>query len=108
MPLTPAVFGILMALADGEKHGYAIMQAVLSEVGLRIGPGTLYGTLDRLLKAGFVGETEGSGETSAHSERRRYYRLSGFGRKVLEAEVNRLQQAVTLARRKKLSLRAAR
>src|SRR5579884_3149305 len=93
LPLTPAVFGILMALADGEKHGYAIMQAVAAETagGLRMGPGTLYGTLDRMLRAALVSESEGPGEAAPHRERRRYYRLTDYGRRVLRAEIDRLQ-----------------
>src|SRR3954469_25792256 len=105
LPLTPAVFTILMALADGEKHGYAIMQAVAAETdnSVPMGPGTLYGSLDRMLRAKLVTETEQRGDASAHSERRRYYRLTEFGQRVLKAEVRRLEQAVALARRKKLT-----
>ena len=104
-PLTPAVFNILMALADGEKHGYAIMQAVEVETNgtVRMGPGTLYGSLDRMLRAKLVTESEGSDDSVPHSERRRYYRLTDFGSRVLRADVDRLQRAVILARRKKLT-----
>jgi len=107
LPLTPAVFGILMALADGEKHGYGIMKAVAAdtEETLQMGPGTLYGTLDRMLRAKLIVESEGPRETSAHRERRRYYRATDFGQRVVRAEVRRLEQAVALARRKKLTLR---
>lgn len=108
LPLTPAVFSILVALADGEKHGYAIMQAVAEETegALRMGPGTLYGTIDRMLRSGLVKECDGSGEPSPHSERRRYYRATDFGLRVLRAEVRRLEQAVALARRKRITSRA--
>jgi DNA-binding PadR family transcriptional regulator len=104
LPLTPAVCSILLALADGEKHGYAIMQAVAAETegGLQMGPGTLYGSLDRMLRAKLLMEAEGGDETAPHSERRRYYRLTDFGECVLRAEVRRLEQAMTVARRKKL------
>src|SRR4051812_9306044 len=107
LPLTPAVFSILLALADGEKHGYAIMQAVEAETagGLQMGPGTLYGSLDRMLRAKLVGETEGSDESAPHSERRRYYQLTDFGGRVLRAEVRRLGQAIAVAKRKKLTLK---
>jgi DNA-binding PadR family transcriptional regulator len=107
LPLTPAVFHILMALADGEKHGYAIMQTVTIETGraIQMGPGTLYGSLDRMLRARFIEESEEQGEPGGHSERRRYYRLTDFGQRALRAEVRRLEQALTLARRKKLTLR---
>src|SRR3954466_11202086 len=94
LPLTPAVFSILLALADGEKHGYAIMQAVEAETAgrLQMGPGTLYGSLDRMLRAKLVEESEGSNEPAPHSERRRYYRLTDFGGRVVRAEVRRLAQ----------------
>jgi DNA-binding PadR family transcriptional regulator len=109
LPLTPAVFSILLALADGKKHGYAIMQEVAAETDGRIsmGPGTLYGSLDRMMKANLVEESEEADETAPHSERRRYYRLSDFGRRVLRAEVRRLEQALAVARRKKLLPRPA-
>lgn len=90
LPLTPAVLHILLALADGEKHGYAIMQEAREHVSM--GPGTLYGTLDRLLAAGLVVETGMS-----EDERRRYYRVSPLGKRVLTAETARLQRAVSLA-----------
>ena len=67
-----------------------------------MGPGTLYGTLDRMLRAKLVTESEGTDNSSPHSERRRYYRLTDFGSRVLSAEIDRLQRAVVLARRKKL------
>lgn len=107
LPLTPAVFSILLALADGAKHGYAIMQAVDAETagGLQLGPGTLYGSLDRMLRAKLVSETEGGDEPAPHSERRRYYQLTDFGGRVLRAEVRRLGQAMAVARRKKLTLK---
>lgn len=108
LPLTAAVCNILMALADGEKHGYAIMQAVAAETGggVAMGPGTLYGSLDRMLRARLVEESEGGDGAAAESERRRYYRLTDFGRRVLCAEVARLERAVRLARRKKLTVRS--
>ena len=105
LPLTPAVLAILLALADGEKHGYAIMQAAGAAGGGPMGPGTLYGSLDRMLRAGLVAESDGPGESGGHTERRRYYRLTDFGSRVLRAEVRRLEQTLALARRKKLSVR---
>jgi DNA-binding PadR family transcriptional regulator len=104
LPLTAAVFNIMMALADGEKHGYAIMQAVETETdgAVRMGPGTLYGSLERMLRAKLVTESEGTDVLSPHSERRRYYRLTDLGSRVLSAESQRLHRAVVLARRKKL------
>jgi DNA-binding PadR family transcriptional regulator len=93
LPLTPAVFAILLALADGEKHGYAIMQEARQHTAM--GPGTLYGSLDRLLASGLVVETGLS-----EDERRRYYRLTALGKKVLTAETARLEQSVARARGK--------
>jgi DNA-binding PadR family transcriptional regulator len=103
-PLTPAVFNILLALADGEKHGYAIMQEVelATEGQVKMGPGTLYGSLDRMLKAGLIEDSEERPEPDRADERRRYYRLSQFGRRALAAEAARLAQAVRLARAKKV------
>jgi DNA-binding PadR family transcriptional regulator len=107
LPLTPAVFSILLALVDGEKHGYAIMQAAEVETDgrLRMGPGTLYGSLDRMLRAKLVVESEGNDDSHPHSERRRYYQLTDFGEHVLRAEVRRLERTVKVARRKRLTLR---
>ncbi|HXE84526.1 MAG TPA: helix-turn-helix transcriptional regulator [Gemmatimonadales bacterium] len=94
LPLSSATFHILLALADGELHGYAIMKSV------RLGPGTLYGALKRLLEARLVEE---AGErTDEHDERRRYYRLTKLGVSVARAEVHRLDAIVRAARRKKL------
>jgi DNA-binding PadR family transcriptional regulator len=104
LPLTPAVFHILLALADGEKHGYAIMQEVDASAGgsVRMGPGTLYGSLSRMLEAGLVEETESSDEAEPSDKRRRYYRLCEFGHRVLELESTRLAEAVRRARAKKI------
>ena len=104
LPLTPAVFFILLALADGEKHGYAIMRDVssLSENKVRMGPGTLYTSIQRLLDLSHIEETEGMGTPSEHEGRRRYYRLTRTGRAVLAAEVSRMESVVLLARQKKL------
>jgi DNA-binding PadR family transcriptional regulator len=105
LPLTPAVFFVLLALAGGEKHGYAIMQEVteLSAGKVRMGPGTLYSTIQRLVDLDLIEETEGSGEPSDHESRRRYYRLTGDGRQLLEAEVNRMESVVRVARKRKLA-----
>lgn len=113
LPLTPAVFHILLALADGEKHGYAIMQEVSArtEGAMRMGPGTLYGSIQRMLKDGLVVEAQARPEptpadsgrqTGPLEERRRYYRLTGFGRQVVQAEARRLDQLVRVAQTKHL------
>ncbi len=95
-PLSPAVFAILFSLAEGEKHGYLIMKDARTPEGggIRIGPGTLYGSLDRMMRDGLVEET---GTTD--DERRRYYRLTQRGHTVLAVELARLDAAVASARR---------
>ena len=104
LPLTPATFQILMALLDGERHGYAIMQEVAerSEGSVRLGPGTLYGSLKRLLELGLVVESGERADPDSDDERRRYYRITRLGLSTARAEARRLEQLVRLARRKKL------
>jgi len=99
LPLTPAVFSILLALAPGEKHGYAIMQEITqsSAGALRIGPGTLYRSVKQLLGAGLIEESGNRPDPALDDERRRYYCLSGFGRRVLSAEAERLARLVNQA-----------
>src|ERR1700687_1958114 len=96
LPLTPAVFSILLALAGGDKHGYAIMRDIAqsSAGALRIGPGTLYRSIKQLLAAGLIKESGDRPDPTLDDERRRYYRLSGFGRRVLAAEAERLARLV--------------
>jgi DNA-binding PadR family transcriptional regulator len=103
LPLTPAVFFVLFSLAEGEKHGYAIMQETASLSGgqFHMGPGTLYTTLQRLLDLGLIEEVRGSGSTEQDS-RRRYYRLTGDGKLLLESELVRMDSVVRMARRRKL------
>src|SRR5215468_5825566 len=88
LPLTPAVFHILLALADSEKHGYGIMQEVarITDGTMRMGPGTLYGTIKRMLEAGLLEETDQRPDPALDDERRRYYRLTAFGEQVAQAE----------------------
>jgi len=104
LPLTPAVFHILLALADGEKHGYAIMREVeeATDGGVRMGPGTLYGSLDRMLKSALIEESHQPAAADPADKRRRYYRLSDFGRRLLRAETARLTEAVRRARAKRI------
>jgi DNA-binding PadR family transcriptional regulator len=104
LPLTPAVFHVLLALADGERHGYAIMQAVAETTGggITMGPGTLYGTLKRLLDSGLVEEHDQRPDPELDDERRRYYRLTALGQQVAAAESRRLETLVRAARRKGL------
>ncbi len=105
LPLTPATFQILMALVDGERHGYAIMTEVAerSAHAVKLGPGTLYGTLKRLLEAEMVEESgERTDAPEGSDERRRYYRITPFGMDVARAEARRLDAVVRAARGKKL------
>jgi DNA-binding PadR family transcriptional regulator len=104
-PLTPAVFHILLALADGDKHGYAIMKDVENQTAghIKLGPGTLYGTIKRLLTANLIEEVDERPDPELDDERRRYYRLTATGRKLALEENERLTQAVKAARLKRLS-----
>ena len=104
LPLTPATFHILLALADGESHGYAIMREVgdRSAGVVRLGPGTLYGSLKRLLEGGLVEESDDRADPSLDDERRRYYRITRFGMAVARAEARRLDELVRVARAKRL------
>jgi DNA-binding PadR family transcriptional regulator len=99
VPLTPVVFHILLALADGEKHGYAIMLEVerVTDGHISMGPGTLYGSIKRMLAANLIEESDERPDQALDDQRRHYYRLTGFGWRVLDAEVARLAQAVRLA-----------
>lgn len=104
LPLTPAVFNILLALADGEKHGYAIMLEVeaCSNGEMSMGPGTLYGSIKRMLAAGLIEESDQRPDPALDDERRRYYRLTGVGQRVLKAEAERLSRQVAVARLKQV------
>ena len=100
--LTPVVFHVLLALADGPRHGYAIMKDVEGHTDgtLKMGAGTLYGTLQRLTEAGWVAESEAPiAAATLRDGRRRFYRLTTDGRKALGAEVSRLEGLIRLARR---------
>src|SRR5215468_6534419 len=100
LPLTPAVFHILLTLADGEAHGYAIMQEVSRRSGgtVRLGPGTLYGAISRLLDAGLIEESEERPDPEMDDTRRRYYRLTRRGSETLAVETERLAELVRAAR----------
>lgn len=99
LPLTPALFHVLLALVDGEKHGYAIMKEIEERTGGKVvlGTGTLYGIVKRLLADGWIRES-----ALGSTERRRAYRLTSFGRGVALAEAERLRDLVVDAQLKKL------
>lgn len=112
LPLTPVALNILLALGDEERHGYGIGVEVKERTGgkMRLGPGTLYGSIKRMVDGGLIEESEGraGGETDDgrggyDAGRRRYYRLTGFGERVLTAEIARLEDVVKTAQAKGLS-----
>jgi DNA-binding PadR family transcriptional regulator len=102
LPLTPAVFNILLALADGEKHGYSIMLEVESNTNGQVlmGPGTLYGSIKRMLQADLIEESDERPDPALDKQQRRYYRLTGLGRRSLHMEAERMASQVSLARAK--------
>lgn len=105
LPLTPAVFNILLALADGEKHGYGIMQEVEANTKGQVlmGPGTLYGSIKRLLQASLIEESDERVDPEMDDPRRRaYYRLTELGRRTLRMEAERLASQVQIAKTKKV------
>jgi DNA-binding PadR family transcriptional regulator len=104
LPLTPAMFYVLVSLADGQTHGYAILKDVeqLTNGSVRLSTGTLYGIIKRLLNDGLIRESG----SSAKEERRRSYELTAFGREVARAEAARLESTLAIARRKALFRKA--
>jgi len=104
LPLTPAIHHILLALADEERHGYGIMLEVarLTDGVTRMGPGTLYGTLKRLLKAGLIEQADERPDPVLDDERRRYYRMTELGSRVLRAETSRISLLLNAAHAKKV------
>jgi DNA-binding PadR family transcriptional regulator len=104
LPLSPAVLNILLALADEERHGYGIMREVEERTGgrTRMGPGTLYGSIKRMLADGLIEESDERPDPETDDQRRRYYRITDFGRRVAGAEAERLSGLVETARARKL------
>jgi DNA-binding PadR family transcriptional regulator len=104
LPLTPAIAHILLALADEDRHGYAIMQEVerITDGAVRMGPGTLYGTLKRMIASGLIEEAEERPDPALDDERRRYYMATPLGRAVLAAETERMARLVGAARAKRI------
>ena len=104
LPLTPAMFHVLIALADGEKHGYAILKEVNRRTGgkVRLSAGTLYGVIQRLEAEGAIAESGDRPDPALDDERRRYYRLTPFGREVALAEAARMTSMLALVRAKRL------
>lgn len=103
-PLSPAVFHILLALASQERHGYGIMKQAEHDSGghVNLGPGTLYGTIKRLLETRYIEEADERPDPELDDTRRRYYRITPAGRQALGLELERLEQAVATARQRHL------
>jgi DNA-binding PadR family transcriptional regulator len=104
LPLTPPMLHTLLALADGDKHGYAVLKDVArrTDGAVRLGAGTLYTLIKRALADGLIAETDDRPDPALDDERRRYYRLTPRGRRVAAAEIERLESVVALAHDKKL------
>jgi len=104
-PLTPAVLHILLALSTRERHGYGIMKQVEadSQGKVNMGPGTLYGSLGRMLEAGLIRESDKKIDPEMDDERRVYYRITGVGQKALAAELQRYREVVAVAKQQRLS-----
>jgi DNA-binding PadR family transcriptional regulator len=108
LPLTPAMFHVLLSLAEGDRHGYAIMKEVATRTAgtVELSTGTLYGLVKRLLADGLIVAALRRPPTAGDDERRRYYRLTDFGRQVAGAEAERLETLVTTARARRLLRRS--
>lgn len=105
LPLPTAAFHILLALTDEDRHGYAIIQdvAVRTTGRVKLGPGTLYRSVQRMLEQGLIEEVRERPAPELDDERRRYYRITAFGRQVARAEATRLAELLRLARARGLS-----
>ena len=108
-PLTPAVLHILLALSTEERHGYGIMKQVERESGgkVKMGPGTLYGSIGRMMDAGLIRESDKRPDPDMVDERRIYYAITGAGRKALQAELDRYRNVVAVATEKHLTPKAS-
>jgi DNA-binding PadR family transcriptional regulator len=98
-PLSPAIFHILLSLGEGERHGYALKREISARTGgrLKLGPGVLYGSISRMLELGLIEESADRPDAHLDDERRRYYRITPYGRKVAQAEAARMRELVQLA-----------
>src|ERR1700691_6339451 len=98
-PLSPAVFHILLSLGEGERHGYALKREISLRTGgkLKLGPGVLYGSINKMLDLGLIEECETPHDPHLDDERRRYYRITNYGRKVAQTEAARMRELAQLA-----------
>jgi len=103
-PLTPAVLHILLALSREERHGYGIMKQVESDSQgkVKMGPGTLYGSIGRMIEAGFIRESDKRVDPEMDDERRIYYQITALGQRTLEAELDRYRDVVSIAQKRLL------
>lgn len=103
-PLTPAVFHILLALSTQERHGYEIMKQVESDSQgkVKMGPGTLYGSIGRMIEAGLICESDKKIDPKMDDQRRIYYQISGLGKKSLAAELERYREILMVAQQKRI------
>lgn len=99
LPLPPPIFHMLLALSGGERHGYALKREILKRTDgkLKLGAGALYGSIARMLERGFIVESGERPDPHLDDERRRYYRITPLGRRVVLAEAQRMRELVTLA-----------
>lgn len=98
-PLSPAIFHILLSLAEGERHGYALRREITQRTGgkLKLGPGVLYGSIHKMLEWELIAESDERPDAHLDDERRRYYRITPYGKKVAQAEAARMRELVQLA-----------
>jgi DNA-binding PadR family transcriptional regulator len=98
-PLSPAVFHILLSLGEGERHGYALKREISLRTGgrLKLGPGVLYGSINKMMDLGLIEESDDRPDPHLDDERRRYYRITAYGRKVAQAEAARMRDLVQRA-----------
>src|SRR3984893_15779563 len=99
MPLSPSFFHILLSLGEGERHGYALKREISRRTNgkLKLGPGMLYGSINKMLELGLIEESDDRPDPHLDDERRRYYRITNYGRKVAQAEAARMRELVQLA-----------
>lgn len=99
IPLTPAVFHILLSLGEGERHGYALKREIAQRTNgkLKLGPGVLYGAINKMLELGLIEESDERPDPHLDDERRRYYRITTLGRQVARAEATRMRELVDMA-----------
>ncbi|HZS55791.1 MAG TPA: PadR family transcriptional regulator [Bryobacteraceae bacterium] len=99
LPLSPAIFHILLSLGEGERHGYALKREIAKRTNgkLKLGPGVLYGSINRMSELGLIEESAERPDPHLDDERRRYYRITSFGRQVAQAEAARMRELAGMA-----------